>query len=409
MSENAGAAEFVAAVKEEIKSTYEKLDRKTSDLHEVITELKKSVSGKADTTSLEGHLSDLGDQIKKLEGQASEIERKANRAGLFGGGKGETKTTAELLAETDEWKSFQRHGKGIASIEVKAITSPAAPTARTPLQTVERLPGIIRNPEPQILMRDLIPVGSTGMLTIEYAEEDVFTNNAAVAAEDTLKPESNITFKAASISVVTIAHWVHASKQILDDVPQLQSYIDGRLRDGLVRAEDAQLLNGNGQPGNIKGLLQHAIAYDATDIPTAAEQVDHIRWAKLQVRKAQYPATAVVLNPEDWAKIELAKDKQGSYLHAAVTTGAEPRLWGLRVVENDAVAAGKFLVGAFSLAAQIWDREQSNVVVSTEDRDNLIRNLATIRAEERVGLAVYRPKAFVYGTFPAAPPAGGGT
>lgn len=408
MSENENAAEFVLAVKGEIKSTYEKLDKKTNDLHDVIAELKSAVAGKADTTSLEGHLKDLGVQIKKMEEQASEIERKANRAGLFGAGKGETKSTAEMLAETDEWKSFQRHGKGIASIEVKAITSPVAPAARTPLQTVERLPGIIRDPEPQILVRDLIPVGATNSLSIEYAEEDVFTNRAAVVAEGALKPESNITFKAASISVVTIAHWMHASKQILDDVPQLQSYIDGRLRDGLVRAEDAQLLNGNGQPGNIKGLLQHATAYDASDIPSAAEQVDHIRWAKLQVRKALYPATAVVLNPEDWAKIELAKDQQGAYLHAAVTTGAEPRLWGLRVVENDVIDPGKFLVGAFSLAAQIWDREQSNVVVSTEDRDNLIRNLVTIRAEERVGLAVYRPKAFVYGSFPAAPPVGGG-
>lgn len=410
MSDNDNNAEFVAAVKDEIKTTYEALERKTSDLNEVITELKRSVGGKADTTSLEGHLNDLRDQVKKIESQASEIERKANRAGLFGGERGaEAKSAGEQLVSTDEWTDLQRKRLGTASIELKAIMSPSAPTARHPFQTVENVPGIMRAPEPDVLMRDIVPVGSTSSANIEFAEEDVFTNAAAVVAEGAVKPESNITYKASSAPVVTIAHWLPASKQILDDVPQLQSLIDVRLREGLVRAEDQQLLSGNGLTGNIKGFLAHATAYDPTGIPGAPLNVDHVRWAKLQVRKALYPATAVVLNPEDWARIELSKDLQGSYLHAVVTTGAEPRLWGMRVKESDAIPVGKFLVGAFALAAQIWDREQANVAVSTEDRDNFVRNMVTIRAEERIGLAVYRPKAFVYGTFPAIPPAGGGS
>lgn len=405
MSEHENAGEFVAEVRREIKNTYDSLERKTSDMYEVITELKGSVSGKVDTATLEGHLNDLRAEVKALEGQAAEIERKANRAGLFGGGDSEAKSTGQLLAESDEWKDMQRKRLGTASLEVKAITSPAAPAARHPLQTSQRLAGIIRAPDPQILMRDIVPVGPTSSANIEFAEEDVFTNAAAVVAEGQLKPESNITFKAASAPVVTIAHWIPASKQIIDDVAMLQSYIEGRLRDGLAQKEDQELLAGDGTVGHINGFLKQATAYVSAGIPAAAKPVDHIRWAKLQVRKALYPATAVVMNPEDWAKIELEKDSQGSYLHAAVTSGAEPRLWGLRVVENDRIEAGRFLVGAFALAAQIWDREQTNVAVSTEDRDNFIRNMVTIRAEERVGLTVFRPKSFVYGQFTA--PGGG--
>ena len=79
--------------------------------------------------------------------------------------------------------------------------------------------------------------------------------------------------------------------------------------------------------------------------------------------------------------------------------GTEPRLWGLRVRENWSMPAGKFLVGGFSTGARIWDREQANVVISTEDRDNFVKNMLTIRAEERIALAITRPDAFVYGDF----------
>ena len=62
----------------------------------------------------------------------------------------------------------------------------------------------------------------------------------------------------------------------------------------------------------------------------------------------------------------------------------------------------KFLTGAFQLGAQIFDREDANVEISTEDSDNFRKNLVTVRAEERLALAVYRPEAFVKGDFTAS-------
>ncbi|UHD44027.1 phage major capsid protein [Aureimonas altamirensis] len=229
----------------------------------------------------------------------------------------------------------------------------------------------------------------------------MFTNSAAPVAENTLKPESNLTFTAAKADVATIAHWIPASKQVLDDASFLAGYIDNRLREGLRQEEEDQLINGSGVGVNMLGLIPQATDYLAPITVAAANQFDEVRLAKLQVRKAFYPADAVVLNPEDWAAMELLKDAEGRYLHAAVTSGAVPRLWGMRVVESDSIAPGDFLVGAFSLAAQIWDREQANVQVSTEDRDNFVKNMVTIRAEERLALTVYRPKAFVHGSFAA--------
>lgn len=389
--------EFVEAVRKEVKSTYDAIDRKTNDISEIVTELKSALAGKADTSALEGRLKDVQQELKNFTDRADEIERKANRG--RGADDVETKSLGDRFVETDEYKGMSARGGGTARIETKAIMSLPSGTARNPIQTVQTVNGIIREPDRPLMVRDLLPVGRTSSLTIEYPREDVFTNNAAPVAEGTLKPESNITFTAAKADVATIAHWIPASKQVLDDAAFLAGYIDNRLREGLRQEEEDQLLNGSGTGVNMLGLVPQATDYAAPITIADGNQFDEIRLAKLQVRKSFYPADAVVLNPEDWAAMELLKDAEGRYLHAAVTSGAVPRLWGMRVVESDSLAPGEFLVGAFALAAQIWDREQANVQVSTEDRDNFVKNMVTIRAEERLALTVYRPKAFVHGSF----------
>ena len=72
---------------------------------------------------------------------------------------------------------------------------------------------------------------------------------------------------------------------------------------------------------------------------------------------------------------------------------------GLPVVATVAMSSPDFLVGAFNVGAAIWDRQQSNIAISTEDSTNFQLNLATIRAEERLALTVYRTASFIEGNF----------
>ena len=81
-------------------------------------------------------------------------------------------------------------------------------------------------------------------------------------------------------------------------------------------------------------------------------------------------------------------------------------MWGLPVAEADAMPAGSFLTGAFGLAAQIFDRMEADVMISTEDQDNFVRNMVTILGEERLALVVRRPAALIYGTLVAGATAG---
>ncbi|HDS8780199.1 TPA: phage major capsid protein, partial [Klebsiella michiganensis] len=100
--------------------------------------------------------------------------------------------------------------------------------------------------------------------------------------------------------------------------------------------------------------------------------------------------------------IELTKDNEGRYIIAQPVNGSVPRIWGLPVVETQAMAQNNFLTGAFNMAAQIFDRMDIEVLLSTENEDDFIKNMVTIRAEERLALAVYRPEAFVTGNVTAS-------
>ena len=133
-----------------------------------------------------------------------------------------------------------------------------------------------------------------------------------------------------------------------------------------------------------------------------ATPIDRLRLAVLQAVLAEYPASGFVLNPIDWAGIELTKDNEGRYIIAQPVNGGVPRIWGLPVVETQAMAQNNFLTGAFNMAAQIFDRMDIEVLLSTENEDDFIKNMVTIRAEERLALAVYRPEAFVTGTVTAS-------
>ena len=327
---------------------------------------------------------------------------------MAGGGRdhggGRPLSMGEQVANSEEWAMFAARPKGSFSMPVRAAVGSGSGSAGD-LVVPDRVPGIIMPAQQRLTIRDLIAWGRTTSNSVEFARELVFTNSAGVVSENPSdgKPESDITFEADSVPVATIAHWVHASRQILADVPMLQSYIDGRLRFGLKYVEEQQLLKGSGVGLNIDGIYTQASAYSNPGVSVANEtRIDRLRLAMLQAELADYAADGIVLNPLDWAAIELTKTStEHQYLFANPRQVTTPVLWGRNVVATKSMDAGDFLVGAFGggMAVQGWDREDVNVFVSLEDRDNVIKNMVTIRVEERVALTVYRPSAFVKGDF----------
>lgn len=389
--ENKTAAEAAAEVKSLV-------DSKFNEAMAAAEELKGKID--ANDTVAKGLVEKFDEaftQYNELKANFSDLEQKLD---LAGSREQRNMTAGERFVEAEEFKNFagQTRPRGRAIVEVKDITSltTAAPGSVGTLVQPQRV-GPVELPQRRMTIRALLAQGNTNSSSVEYDRESGFTNAAAPVAEGAAKPQSEIQFTEEVAPVRTIAHWMRASVQILADAPALRSIIDNRLRYGLNYVEEAQLLNGDGVGQNIEGLVTASTAYAAPGGLTAATPLEVIRLMMLQVMLAEYPANGIVMNPIDMAAIELSKDGDGRYLVGDPQGTTARRLWGLPVVETQAMTVDKALVGAFDLAAQIFDRQDATVEVSTEDQDNFIKNKVTIRAEERLALAIYRPEAIIYG------------
>lgn len=345
--------------------------------------------------ALQTDIAKLNEELQKSGARMFDLEQKlGNRTPEDQLQKSFAEKTAEEI--TKSWDG--RASKAEVGSFYKAITSATASAGDT--VAVQRLGGIVTPGLQRLTVRDLLAQGSTSSNAIEYVRENVFTNAADVVAEGALKPESDITFTKETANVKTIAHWIQASRQIVSDSSQLQSYINNRLMHGLALKEEAQLLNGNGTGDNLTGLNTVATAYNTALTATGDTFADVVAHAVYQVSTSEFEASAVILNPADWHKIALMKDQEGRYIFGGPQAFASKVMWGLPVVTTMSQAANTFTVGAFNLASQVWDNMDATVEVSNQDRDNFVKNMLTILCEERLAVAHYRPQAIIKGTFP---------
>ena len=389
----------------EIKQKLDAMNQTNDKLREVA---EKAVAEAARGIAMSEAAKQEADELKMKQveqaAQIQELEQKAARRGSEEVKRfktaGEEFVTSEAFIKAKQDGTLNRKGQNL-SVEMKEITTLDASAGQLITPNVQA--GIIAIPQRRMTIRQLVAPGRTDKPSIQYFRELLFTNNAAPVAEGTLKPESDITFEDALARVIKIAHWIKATTEALDDVPALQSIIDQRLRYGLQFVEENQLLNGSGVGNNLNGLYTQATPYAAPITVAGATRIDVIRLAMLQAELALLPTTGTVLNPADWAAIELTKDTTGQYVIGNPQGQIGATLWGLPVVTSMAMAVDTFLTGNFRDAAQIFDREQANVVVSTENERDFIENKITIMAEERLALAVYRPQALIRGDLtPAA-------
>ena len=144
-------------------------------------------------------------------------------------------------------------------------------------------------------------------------------------------------------------------------------------------------------------MLPQATAYNRS--ASADTKLDAIRRSLTQLQIAEFEGSGIVMSPSDWEAIELLKETTGGYIWANPMAQGGPRLWGLPVVVTNAMTTGTFLVGAFNVAAQIWDREDASIRVAEQHADFFIKNMVAILAEERLALTVYRPLSFIKGSF----------
>jgi HK97 family phage major capsid protein len=266
----------------------------------------------------------------------------------------------------------------------------------------------------ELTVRDLVSVRRTGSDTVEYVVQTSHANNAAPVAEATssapptapgtagalildagggYKPEGAWAYARRTATVKTIAEWVPASKRALADVAQLEGLINDELGADLAETEESQIISGTGVGENLPGIL--GTSGIQTQAKGADTLYDAVRKALTKARTVGRVApSGIVMNPAEVEKVDLFKDSQTRYFGMGPFYMGPRTLWGIPIVESEAMTAGTALLGDFSKAV-LWDREQSSVTFTDSHADFFIRNLVAILAEERVAFAVTRPAAFV--------------
>ena len=326
------------------------------------------------------------------------------------------------LVNSEAYKQALKNGTGVTKyspVELpgffgpeaeKALIQSATGTASFLLPQV--LPGIYRGLERPLTIRDVLLNLNTTSDAITVLQEGVYTNSAAEVAEATLvsngaKPESGFTFTEATFPVQTIAHWLPVTRQVLEDLAFMEGYINERLLTGLRRRENAQFLNGNGTAPNLRGILQTSgiqnldqTYFTANPVKNAASDNENLNRIRRGIRVIQVTGLAsptfIVMNPVDAEAIDTSTDANRQYIFGGPTSGIAARtLWGLRVVEDDNMAAGGVLMGDGNAAAVV-DRNQARVYTTDSHSDFFIRNIITVLAEERVCLPIFRPAAFAF-------------
>lgn len=289
--------------------------------------------------------------------------------------------------------------------EQKALYESSA-AAGGALVNEQRVDELIQLPHRPQSILNLITVSRTTSNVVEWVKQASRTNSAAPTAEYTsgnfgLKPESNMTFELVSTTVRTIATWVAASRNILQDAPRLQDLIDTDLTEMVRVILENQIISGAGTGENFAGILNTAGILTRTQGAGARSKAgdtvaDTIRRGITDIQLEFYEPNGILLSPADAEEVELLKDTQNNYLKIwDPTTG---RLFRIPVSVSPILSDNAGIVADFRMACYLWDRMETEIRVG-EPNDFFLRNAVAVLAELRAAFAVVRPTAVCSLTF----------
>jgi len=291
------------------------------------------------------------------------------------------------------------------AVEVKAnVTTVLSPIVQ---------PGAVQGPFPILFearhVADLFPSGSTDSNVVPVVRETTATNAADGVAEAASKPESTLVFTQANEPVKKIATFIPVSDEFFEDVSGMRSYIDNRLGQFVLDAEDGQLLTGAGAGNNVQGVQTRVGVQTGTlaALKTASgaatpTEADAVYAAITAIRvNAFCEPNGAVFHPTNWMKVRLLKDTALQYFGGGPFTGAygngggmaANNLWGLPVVVTSRETLHTALVGDFT-QGMIFRKGGLTVEATNSHASFFQTNLIAIRAEERLALAIWRPAAF---------------
>lgn len=425
--------ELQAQVEKVLKLTGQMLDPETGVMSR-IKSLEEKGLGSADyKEQIEKISADNAKAIDKINEIEQDLAKRQDEfeMKLSGAGRGASKdpfasfmksvTEAELPTKAanagSDLRMALRSGVkgsfGVDALFTKTVTSLAASAGDLQVPSYEtqiRAPG----EEPNTLL-NFIPRTRT-MSSLIYWVVEVLgsrTDGVAIASLDftgtgqgsTAFGSSDFVFNQLSAETRDFGHTSKVHLNMLADASQLRGYIENRMRFMVLANLASQVLTGDNTGKNFNGLKEQATAYDTTldnDLGVSGIQnLDVLRLAIHQCALTYFPATAIILHPNQFTGLELLKDSTERYMLVNPLSGNALRPWGLPVAPTTDQTDGDFTVGALN-QVEIALRQDVEILIATENEDDFTKKLAAIRADGRFGLKVYEPTSIIDGDFTSA-------
>lgn len=407
-------------IEEANKAAIEAAEMKGEEAAKSLTEKQKELHGEIE--ELASKHEDALKEIDKLKGEMEKAGSFGNPVNAYNKALKDNEESLKAMTKKDRSRSALITMKSDDFFQEKATmtTGGSLQDRRViPFDRVVETP--VYDPEERPL-RDFFTVGSTSADSVEWPIEQVpgssplesydYDNNAAAVDSDSAaqKPESEFQWDLETRTVRDIAHTARLHKNLMNDLPLLQTYLPTRLRDGLYREESRQILDGADGSQEIIGLTQTGshVDFDVASFQSAvvnngktlaeANYIDILGYAKTQLRLNNYSGTLILMNPEDFYSFMFSVDNDGDYhMNNPVWLYVAAQIQQSNYVDQD-----EFLVIDSNRSNFLLQRENVTIEFSYEDRDNFVKNLVTIRAEERIVQVTERPNGIVYGGFAAA-------
>jgi len=328
---------------------------------------------------------------------AANADREVIESGAEPGGapNGQRKSLGQLFVASKAYKEYRGGGNGpIATLEVPDIRNTLFETTAGWAPESTRT-GIVSTfptrPAPHVV--DFIPTLPTRQSDVKYMEETTFTNAAAETAEGGAYGEGALALTERSKPVETVKVFMPITDQQLEDEEEAAGYVDQRLGFMVEQRLDSQVLVGTGSTPfiegteNVAGIQSQALAGDA--IP------DAIYKAMTSINDDGFAdPSAVFIRAVKWQEVALLKTADGIYIWGHPSQAGPLTIWGIPVVKTNAVTATKAILGDYLNHSTLYIRRGVDVQVSNSHSTYFVEGKQAIRADLRVAMVHFRPKAF---------------
>lgn len=377
-----------------IKAAMKKL---ADDAQEIVATKSLSTPAKrSELKRIEAEMKAYSDEIN-VQHQASML---GGAGGSIFGGDGVTTFGTKsyggpsLTLADPQLKALHQAATSKQALKVEIDTKSAVDL--TPDFPATLAPGIVAFRREPTRVASLFPNQGMPGPSLEYIRQTGVTGAAGTVSPGGAKPEIVPTIDTITAFARKIAGHIGVNDESLLDFAATNQYLTGELTRALFSAENTQLLSGNGTAPNIEGILNVTGVLTRTQAASPETPIDTLEMALTDLRTGSSftDATGYVMNPADWSAIRLLKNTYGDYILGHPAEGDGAMLWGKPVVVTTDCPAKTVLVGNFDIGGALLIRQGITIETQSTGVD-WTSNVTRFRAEERVGLAVYRPSAFV--------------